>query len=435
LLREYENTDREFYRLQIGDTVSYFHQRTIGEAFVEKDFIRYQFMVSSGELIEHTVQWRDDLPATADPVITQEQAESMVRGDALRSALYIISPASHVFPLTPTTEDPCWVVRSRVDDLLVLTVIDAVTGEKLGRGIPPPWEGLSLTGPQPANVYDCSDPWTEWYMNAFFWYSSMGYMTAALEFPVTATIQQCIQSVDLAVFYELAHGGSTSFRNWCPGYTTASDVESWLMDYANVPFAFIGSCGGLCNTGDDTFAHEFRKGIGLGSAVVGYCGMDTPQCDPCWSVSVDWQDTLFTWLTAGASVQTAYNQANLAYPVCAAGSCMRMAGDGGMTIFPEVTRSLCGDAYDGQVGPLDDINNRPYYLQCDIHVPGGQTLTFDGGVSVGFLNDVRIIADGAAQALSGDVWFVREMDPTVGMKVSYSGELRMMNGGALRVHE
>jgi hypothetical protein len=436
LLRDHENTDREFHKLQIGDTVSYFHQRMIGEALVERDFIRYQFDVRTGELIDNTVWWRDDLPQSVGPVIAQAKAESIVEGDALRSTLYFISPDSVVFPLTPPPDNPCWVVRSEVGGWLVVSIIDAVTGEDLGRGVPPPWEGLTLTGPQPENIYDCSDPWTEWYLNAFIWYAGMGYPTAALEYPDTVTIGQLIQSVDLAVFYELAHGGSTSFRNGCPQYTTAGDVETWLTDYASVPFAFVGSCGGLCSTGDNTFAHEFRKGLSLGAASVGYCGMSDPPCeDICWPFSVDWQDTLFAWLDAGYSVQTAFDQANLAYPTCGGWDCMRMAGDGGMTLVPKVTRSLCGDAYNGQVGPLEAINNRPYYLLCDIHVPGGQTLSFGYGVMVGFLNSARISSDGIAQTPSGNVWFVREMEPTVGMTVGYFGRMQMSNGGTIRVYE
>jgi hypothetical protein len=436
LLRDHENTGREFYKLRIGDAVSYFHQRMIGEAFVEGDFIRYQFSVSSADLIENTVQWRDDLPATADPLITRDQAESLVAGDVQHSMLCFISPDSHALPVAPTPRDPCWIVQSEVAGWLEVTIIDAITGEDLGRGVPPPWDGLSLSGPQPEDIYDCSDPWTDWYWNAFVWYNSMGYTTAALEFPSTDTIRQLIQSVDLSVFYELAHGHSWTFRNGCPEVTTSADVENWLTDYANVPFAFIGSCGGLCDTGDNTFAHEFRKGLDFGAALVGYCGMDTGACFMCWNFySVDWQDTLFNWLAAGNSVQTAFDQANLAYPACVQGPCMRMAGDGGMTLVPKVTRSLCGDAYDGQVGPLEAINSRPYYLLCDIHVPGGQTLTFDYGIMVGFLNSARIIADGIARTPSGNVWFVREMQPTVGLKVGYFGRMQMTNGGAIRVHE
>ena len=130
LLRDHEDTDREFYKLQIGDTVSYFHQRMIEEAFVEGDFIRYQFNVDSGEVGEHTVQWRDDLPQTADPVITQDQAESMVKGDVQRSMLCFISPESHTFPVTPTPENPCWIVRSEVDGWLAVIAIRRATDWK-----------------------------------------------------------------------------------------------------------------------------------------------------------------------------------------------------------------------------------------------------------------------------------------------------------------
>ncbi len=105
-----------------------------------------------------------------------------------------------------------------------------------------------------------------------------------------------------------------------------------------------------------------------------------------------------------------------------------------MTLVPKAIRSLCGDVYDGYFGPLQDVNTRPYYLACDIRVPGGQTLTFDYGISVGFLNDAQVIADGTADATAGNIWFVREMDRSVSMRIHF-GQARMSGGGAIRVHE
>jgi hypothetical protein len=435
LLRDHENTDREFYKLQIGDTVSYFHQRMIGEAIVEKDFIRYQFSVSSAELIENTVQWRDDLPQALEPVITQEQAESMVEGSVEFSALYFISPDSDVFPITPTPKNPCWAVRSLDSGWPVVTVIDAITGANLGYGIPPPLEAFSLGGP---NWGSCDPYYTEYALHAMLWFQAMGYDTQMLDCPSEATVRDRIQSHDVALFYELAHGDSWSFHNECPDSAsiTAGEVETWIGDYASMAFTFVGSCGGMCDGSDGHLSYEFRKGLSFGAAVVGYCGMNTAGCeDPCWPYAIEWQDVLFTYLAYGWSVEYAYDHANLAYPACAAGDCMRTAGDTGMTLVPKAIRSLCGDVYDGYFGPLEDVNTRPYYLTCDIHVPSGQTLTCDYGISVGFLNNARIIADGTAQASSGNVWFVREMEPTVGMKVGYFGRMQMMNGGTIRVYE
>jgi hypothetical protein len=62
----------------------------------------------------------------------------MAEGLVESSRLYIISPDSDVFPLDPTPENPCWVVRSLNRSRVVILIIDAVSGEILDNGIPPP---------------------------------------------------------------------------------------------------------------------------------------------------------------------------------------------------------------------------------------------------------------------------------------------------------
>jgi hypothetical protein len=138
LLRKYETGDKEFKRFEIGDRIVYFHQRMINGAIVEKDFINYQFDKNTGKLLDKKVNWRTDLPEHIAINITKGQVESMVKGEVQFSNLYIISPKSDVFPLKPTPENPCWVVRSIQDGKPIVTIIDAVTGKLLGHGIPPP---------------------------------------------------------------------------------------------------------------------------------------------------------------------------------------------------------------------------------------------------------------------------------------------------------
>ena len=62
----------------------------------------------------------------------------MAEGKVQFSKLYIISPESDVFPLEPTPQNPCWVVRSISDGTPIVTIIDAVTGNFLGHGVLPP---------------------------------------------------------------------------------------------------------------------------------------------------------------------------------------------------------------------------------------------------------------------------------------------------------
>ena len=114
MLSKVNKSNKVFTRLEntMLKKVSYFHERRIGDVIVEKDFIRYKFNTETGELIEETVRWREDMPEEVIPFILKADAESMVDGEVRSSQLYFISPESEIFPIEPTPENPCWVVRS-----------------------------------------------------------------------------------------------------------------------------------------------------------------------------------------------------------------------------------------------------------------------------------------------------------------------------------
>ena len=353
LLAPYEADEREFRRAEIGDKIVYFHQRMIGDAIVEKDFIVYQFDRDTKALLDKKVRWRPEIPedpAYAAPVITKELAEAMAEGEVVFSQLYIISPESDIFPLDPTPENPCWVVTSVQDGNTVVTIMDAVTGEWLGYGVPPPQvTGFSFTGPYTSNP--CNNGWNAWYTNARDWFETMGYPTEDVYWPTEEKVKSHIQSNYTAMFYEIAHGGSTSFASGCISgtsneYTTATEVSNWIADYTKMPFTFIASCGGMCSTGPGTFSYEFRKGSTENTATVGYCGMADSHCwnpGTCWSVSIDWQTALFSYMNDGLTVKAAYEGAMADYPQCwpDEGACMRFVGDEEFTVVPIVGRVVC----------------------------------------------------------------------------------------------
>lgn len=138
LLGEYEAGDKVFKRYDIGGKIVYFHQRMIGDAIVEGDFIRYQFDRDTEELLDKGVHWRDDLPESLPDLIPKEEAEAKVDGIIQWSRLYFISPESAIYPIEPTPENPCWVIRVIADGNMTVKIVDAVTGELLGHGVPPP---------------------------------------------------------------------------------------------------------------------------------------------------------------------------------------------------------------------------------------------------------------------------------------------------------
>jgi hypothetical protein len=130
----------------------------------------------------------------------------------------------------------------------------------------------------------------------------MGYSTDRRSWPLKPRVKSHIQSHETVLFYELAHGTSFVFSSTCAADgncydgTSASEIESWIAGYTKMPFTFVGSCDSMCFTGDNTFAHEFRKGSDENATVVGYCGMSEEQCDTCWNYSCDWQNALFYYM-------------------------------------------------------------------------------------------------------------------------------------------
>ena len=161
----------------------------------------------------------------------------------------------------------------------------------------------------------------------------MGYPCQAIEWPAEAEVHGHVGADATGMFYELAHGGSTYFKSGCTAgtsyeYTRASEVEAWIADYPKMPFTFIGSCDGLCSTGDGSLSYEFRKGSGVDTATVGYCGMSGSDCSLCWIYSLFWQNAFFGYLNSGYTVKAAYDEALADYPMCASPyDCMRFAGD------------------------------------------------------------------------------------------------------------
>lgn len=382
LLQSVENSDRVFRRLQIGRIVSYFHQRKIGQVLIEKDFIRYKFDLDTGSLIEKKVRWRTGLPDRVEPVVTQVEAESLAGGLIDRSRLYIISPESSVFKIRPTPPNPCWVVWSNIDGGLIIVVIDAITGENIGYGDAPPYAGLATCGYDiPTAGCNPVEAWCIKAENAESWFEDMGYDTERIGTAGDADYQRHIQSDATVMFYEQNHGNSYVFENQCGSSVEASEIASWINDYANVPFSFIGSCDGMCDTGQGSFSHELRKGNIQGTSTVGYCNMTSGQCpDECWDFAEDWQDALFAELDSGAPAGWAFDMANLDYPGCGgANNCMRFAGDRNLRMVPTLTRSLCGDITNGSTQPVYlEPGDRDHYIRCDIYAVSSGIGIFPG---------------------------------------------------------
>jgi hypothetical protein len=459
-LRGVENSERMFKRLDnpMINRTSYFHQRRIGDVIVEKDFIRYQFDATTGELLEQTRKWRKGLPERLEIVVSLTEAEAKVPGTVQSADLMLISPDSEIFHFDPVPANPCWIVRS-MDGAgrQVISVVDAVTGELLGNGVPPPSEGQAIGGPDhgacPQPVY-----YGAYASNADSWFDTMGYTSDYIGNASETDVYYHLRSDDGVMFYELCHGDHNDFINRCDQTITATEIESWIAPFASMGFAFIGSCGGLCSTAEDTFAAEFSKGHNTDTSVVGYCGMADWQCDDCWPNAIAWQTELFTRMNQGYTVGYAFSLANAAYPDCTddSHSCMRIFGDtnlvfGGST-YPDVRRSRSGSIYDYQVigitiyalSPVSSATyTRAHHLRGTSTVPSGYNVDVHVNSSypyneIAFDNDAVLTATGTLNATADNgswVKFVSAADKGKGIEIVGGGELRMRNGGQIKIYE
>lgn len=380
----------KFRGLEIGSKKVFYRQHKIGEALVEGDIELYHFDKKTNEVLKQKRQWRSDLPEQLPDVIDRataiEVVADVVKGEALSATLFYISPESEIFHFDPVPTNPCWVIRYRAEGIRTLEVVDAVTGDYVGPGISPPATAYSMTGPEHNNP--CSDSWVNHANNARDWFNTMGYSTDRVTWPTRANVQSHVQSSQIAMFYELAHGGSTYFSSGCQSdgnnyeNTYASDIETWIALYNKMPFTFVGSCAGLCDTSDNTFAYEFTKGDTVNTTAVGYCHMDSTDCETnCWPYAVSWQTKLFTEMNNGDTVKTAFDEANAAYPQCvgyAWGDCTRFHGDTSFRVKPVVKREPgCGDTIKGDVVLTRDLNCSGTAL---IIGAGGTTLDCQGHV-------------------------------------------------------
>ena len=387
----------------IGKKKVFFKQRYVEEALVEGDYHLFHFEKETNKLLKEKKKWRNGLPKKLPKIISREDAETKVSGTIDRSNLLYISPESVLFPLDPTPTNPVWVVYSHKnmyeEYLWQATIIDAVTGDLLGYGETPPYTAYSITGPtDSSSTVACTGGWHTFYENARDWFNTMGYTTDMVLWPTEANVQSHIQSDDIAMFYELAHGGWDHFCQGCDpsgyGYecTVPSELETWMAGYNKMPFAFIGSCSGMCNIEDDSLSYEFRKGSEVNTVTVGYCGMAGPICGPqCWDAGYpwDWQDHLFSKMNDGWTVYDAWLDACAEYPACSGSNdCMRFAGDTSLTVVPLLERNPaanCGatitdsvvltqDLYcsgDGLLVGADNIE-----IDCNGHILDGSNVGF-----------------------------------------------------------
>jgi len=219
---------------------------------------------------------------------------------------------------------------------LDIIVVDAVEGEILGHGTPPPSYGYVLTGP--VNTTTCGGSWLEQAENALYWFNTMGYAVEDVAvYPDDNAVRAALQDTDVVLFYEVAHGNCWDFGSGCGNNTTSYEITDWLESYREMPFAFLTSCesqcfSGITTNGTPSLSYALRKGSYIQTATIGFCGLGSDL--DAWRQEPQWQDKFFEIANDGCTVSTAFQLANAYYKDTA--RCSRFAGDSSLKLVPEI---------------------------------------------------------------------------------------------------
>ena len=205
----------------------------------------------------------------------------------------------------------CWEVRYEDGN----TILYDLNGSKIGYDIPIPSEnGFALSGDCNEKRGDC---WSEWRGNAASWFTKWCDSVESERFPTATELREVIQNPDLHFFYELAHGDYKRFQCGRETENYNTYFSSWLEeDMENrdrMKFAFIGSCGGMTNTGDGSFSFEFRKGTMEGTVTIGYTHM--PDYPGSFGDTLPWQKTMFSYMNKGWTIKKSFDEACSYTPV------------------------------------------------------------------------------------------------------------------------
>ncbi len=243
---------------------------------------------------------------------------------------------SQVFPLL------CWEVRYKNGSTILYNDI----GEIIGRGIPAPNIGFSLSGYNDASY---PDPWISWRLNADTWFKKWCNTTVSISLPSIDVISSYVSNPDMDIFYEIAHsiGLPTRFQANGEGvFYTADQLCDDMENRDPIRFAMLCSCEAMRDIGPGTLSYEFRKGETENTVTIGYVGMAS--C-PGWSVSLEWQDYMFYIMNSNYTIRDAFDLACAEYPTIA--DCVVFAGDPTITIWQDEGDDNGGGNGDNRIRP------------------------------------------------------------------------------------
>ena len=253
------------------------------------------------------------------------------------------APAPHAKLVLMDHKEEFWLLDKKVDrDITVWVVaeeegktklVDAVTGETVGHGTPPPSSNATAISGYCAGY---NDPWASYRANAASYFNRWGYSAWNVYGPSKASVGSKIRNKSYKMHYALAHGDWNRFQLTSRQWVYASDIRSYMAGGAggsgsgeplhrptpDVPapggrppfqFSFLGQCGAFTSMSSSTIHSAFRRGSTTKTCAIGYYNA---HLSAGWRDSLKWQQKLFLTVNSGYSFYTAFIRANAAFPAC-----------------------------------------------------------------------------------------------------------------------
>ncbi|MBU0706982.1 right-handed parallel beta-helix repeat-containing protein [Patescibacteria group bacterium] len=430
------------------------------EVLIDNHYDWYMFDLSTGDMVLTRTHWRYDLPDVLPETISKSEIEStaseMFGLEINYSRIVLISEDSKMYQLPEPPVNPTWVVYL---DNKQSKIFDSVTGDFLGDGPTLLAQDAYLTsGPESCNPPIVGEGWPDLMSDAEEFISSMNYDTGTVStMPSKNEIEAKISNEEVAVFYTIGHTGyeGAGIITGCSGnddeILSVTDIAIALDGYPKMPFTYLASCDGMCDTGEFSLAQSFTKGVSEDAAVVGFCGMAESSCADCWNNIYDWQWSFFSLLSEGNNVGTAFTGADASvYNECT--SCIDYYGDPELKLVPKISRrsfsgsspapSVCDDLWENNVCILPTDNMEDPRL---FGIPTDDTLTEANRIMVWVKNDlgqpvqdahVHLNINGACNFCYCDSLEVDAITDILGyaeFQLAYGGYCNMPGSYAVRV--
>lgn len=315
----------------IGDIHVKYWIHVIDGIVIKNDYILLQENQNDNNIIKYEKEWNDIQVFGLD--ITNMNLNSVRINENFvlwkEKVLFLEkNDLKNFYSLEKNQDFPllCWEIRYKNGH----TILYNDFGEIIGKGIPAPNEGFSLSGYNDASY---PDPWLDWRLNADSWFKKWCDSATSISLPSVPVISSYVTNPDLNIFFEIAHsiGLPTRFQANGEGiFYTADQIQIDMANRDPLRFAMLCSCEAMRDVGPGTLSYEFRKGEIEDTVTVGYVGMAS--C-PGWSVSLPWQDYMFYAMEANYTIQESFNLACAEYPIIS--DCVVFVGDSSLKIFED----------------------------------------------------------------------------------------------------